>query len=93
MPNSDFIHSFVSTLNHALSKDRNAVKKVMLTHTKSQYDFINDPDIIVNGNNELSALGLLNSMMSAYCGKKITACIEDDGTLTKFEVMKESVKE
>ena len=88
MPNSDFIYSFVNTLNQALSKDRNAVKKVMLTHTKAHYDFTNDPDIIVNSNSKLSALSLFNSMISAYCGKKIVACTEDDGTLTKFEVMK-----
>lgn len=92
MPNSDFIYSFVSTLNQALSKDRNAVKKVMLTNTKAQYDFINDPDIIVNSNNELSALALFNSMINVYCGKKIVSCTEDDGTLTKFKVIEESVK-
>lgn len=66
MPNSDFIYSFVSTLNKALSKDRNAVKKVMLTNTKAHYDFTNDPDIIVNSNNELSALALFNSMINVY---------------------------
>lgn len=88
MPNSDFIHSFVSTLNHALSKDRKAVQKVVLEKTPAEYDFTNDPDIIVGVNNTLSGLSLINSMISAYCGKRIVACIDDNGVLIKFEVMK-----
>ena len=57
----------------------------------AQYDFKNDPDIIVNSNNELSALALFNSMINVYCGKKIVSCTEDDGTLTKFKVIEDNL--
>lgn len=89
MPNSDFIHSFVETLNHALAKDYDATYKVMLTKVPADKSLITDPKIFVGGTDEkptLSGLSLLNSMINTYCKKKIFAIVDDKGKLEKFEV-------
>lgn len=90
MPNSDFLHSFVDTLNHALAKDYDATSKVMMTKVPANKSLITDSKIIVGGTDEeptLSGLSLLNSMINTYCGKKIVAVIyNDDGNIQKFDI-------
>lgn len=92
MSNTDFVHSFVETLNYALAKDYDATSKVMRTKVPANKSLVTDSKIIVGGTEEepmLSGLSLLNSMINTYCGKKIFAVINDKGNIERFEVEKD----
>lgn len=86
MPNSDFLYSFVQTLNHVASKEPKAMQDLIRTRVKTDTDFADDDKIIVPSHNEISVLGIINSMINNYCGKKIVACIDDNDNLTRFKV-------
>ena len=89
MPNSDFLHSFVDTLNHALVTDHLATTSVMLNKCHTNKKLVKDSKVFVEGTEEyptLSALSLLNSMINNYCGKKIITLFDEKGNVKKFDI-------
>ena len=88
MKKSDCIYSFVNTLNYINSKDKEALKKVLLTKEETKINIEEDPVVIGNEPNKLSALGVLNTLLNSFCDERISAVLDDNGDIIRFEVYK-----
>ncbi len=88
MKNSDCLYSFVNTLNYINAKDKEALKKVLLTKEETKINIAEEPIIIGSEPNKLSALGVLNTLLNSFCNGRISAVLDDNGDIVRFEVYK-----
>lgn len=89
--NSDFVYSFVNSLNRLHSCERKALEELLLKRVPLENTYKDNSLIISSDNkNELSVMRLLNTLISNACGMKIAVSTNDKGELIRFELLKET---
>lgn len=90
--NSDFVYSFVNSLNRLHSCERKALEELLLKRVPLENTYKDNSPVIHkdDSKNDLSVMRLLNTLINNACGMKIAISTNDNGDIVRFEVLKES---
>ena len=85
MQNPNITEKALEILNRICKRDNKALSSMLLNRIATNEDYVDDPQVVCSKHNELTALGILNSILSASGSKRVCACVDDSGSITHFE--------